>query len=329
MYTINHKVTLTTTNHNNTKNNYRGVSCVAFRYRSDIWLFDCGEASQIQIQKSRIRASKVKKIFLSHAHGDHSFGLPGVLCLMGQSTQDEREKVDYVEPVDIYGPEGTRDLVRSMIQLTYSRVVPPYRIHELKKVPYLHGKCVKWRPQVPQVRTQFSSFYGEQEGSEDIYPDENGHYHLFDEGDLTVMAAPMQHTIPCVGYTVKEKMKPGRLKFEDVKESIEKNKELLKTQLGLKDANKIYAILKMMKSGDIFTLPDGHIIKADDILEPPRMGRKVVFMGDTCSGDLMAPIAEDADLLIHEATNAWIKEFDQNKYENYVNLERDTFLHGN
>jgi ribonuclease Z len=58
------------------------------------------------------------------------------------------------------------------------------------------------------------------------------------------------------------------------------------------------------------------------------MGRKVVFMGDTCSGDLMAPIAEDADLLIHEATNAWIKEFDQNKYENYVNLERDTFLHG-
>jgi hypothetical protein len=65
----------------------RGVSCVAFRYHGDMWLFDCGESSQIQIQKSRVKASKIKKIFLTHAHGDHSFGLPGVMCLMGQSTQ--------------------------------------------------------------------------------------------------------------------------------------------------------------------------------------------------------------------------------------------------
>jgi ribonuclease Z len=101
---------------------------------------------------------------------------------------------------------------------------------------------------------------------------------------------------------------------------------LLKVQLGLRDANKIYGILKMMKSGDIFTLPDGHVIKADDVLDPPRLGRKIVIMGDTCSGDLIAPLAEGADLLIHEATNAWIREFDQSKYSNYVNLEKDTFL---
>ena len=148
----------------------RGVSCVALRSQSDVWLFDCGESTQLQMQKSRVRPSKIKKIFLTHAHGDHSFGLPGVLCLIGQSTQEEREEKerqkreyndrqsdqenqrDYfhnVEPIDIYGPEGTRDLVRATIQLTYSRVVAPFRVHELKDVPYLHGRCVKWRPPIP------------------------------------------------------------------------------------------------------------------------------------------------------------------------------------
>ena len=47
----------------------RGVSCVAMRYSSDIWLFDCGEASQLQIQQSNIRPSKIKKLFISHTHG--------------------------------------------------------------------------------------------------------------------------------------------------------------------------------------------------------------------------------------------------------------------
>eukprot|EP01036_Dinobryon_divergens_P020268 gene20268-27770_t len=114
----------------------RGVSCVALRYQTGFWLFDCGESSQVQMQKSKIKPSKIRKIFLTHNHGDHSFGLPGVLCLMGQATQDERGKADEegvdLEPVDIYGPEGCRDLIRSIIQLTYSRIATPHRIHELK-----------------------------------------------------------------------------------------------------------------------------------------------------------------------------------------------------
>ena len=58
-----------------------------------------------------------------------------------------------IEPIDIYGPEGTRDLVRAVVQLTYSRVVAPHRIHELKNVPYLHGRSVRWAPTMPKVRT--------------------------------------------------------------------------------------------------------------------------------------------------------------------------------
>jgi Metallo-beta-lactamase superfamily len=147
----------------------RGVSCLAFRYNSCVWLVDCGEGSQQQMQKSRIRPSKITKIFITHLHGDHSFGLPGVLCLIGQSTMAERDKekalrgpIDWSKQrpgaedehiLDIYGPEGTRDYLRAVIQLSYSKVVHPYRIHELKDVPNLYVRPPRTPPPLPQVQS--------------------------------------------------------------------------------------------------------------------------------------------------------------------------------
>jgi hypothetical protein len=82
----------------------RNVSCLAFRYIGDVWLFDCGEGSQIQIQKCKVRVSCIRKIFISHMHGDHIFGIAGMLLMIGQSINDEIDIEDRV--VDIYGPEG-------------------------------------------------------------------------------------------------------------------------------------------------------------------------------------------------------------------------------
>jgi ribonuclease Z len=53
---------------------------------------------------SNLKPSNIKKIFLTHLHGDHSFGLAGVLCLVGQSQEEERSSSQQV--IDIYGPEG-------------------------------------------------------------------------------------------------------------------------------------------------------------------------------------------------------------------------------
>ena len=308
----------------------RGVSCIAYRCNSEVWLFDCGESSQIQLQKSRVKASKITKVFLTHAHGDHSFGLPGVLCLMGQATQNERERAgqegEIVAPIDIYGPEGTRDLVRAVIQLTYSRVVAPYRIHELKSVPFLQPS--KNPPIVPIVRTRFDPNFGELEGSRDIYPDCHGNYLVFEEGDFTVQAAPMQHTVPCVGYVVQEKTKPGRLKVEKISSVVERNKAQLKEKLGLQDGNKVYAILKSLKSDDTFKFPDGTELKGADVNEPPREGRKVVILGDTSSAERIAPISKNADLLVHEATNAYLPDFDQQNLSSMRATERQTSNHG-
>ena len=61
----------------------RGVSCVAVQYEKEVWLFDCGESTQIKLMRQNIRPSRITKIFLTHLHGDHAFGLPGVLCYIG------------------------------------------------------------------------------------------------------------------------------------------------------------------------------------------------------------------------------------------------------
>jgi ribonuclease Z len=63
----------------------RNVSSVALRLpqRSELWLFDCGEATQHQFLRSQLRVSQLKRIFITHMHGDHIFGLPGLLASLG------------------------------------------------------------------------------------------------------------------------------------------------------------------------------------------------------------------------------------------------------
>jgi ribonuclease Z len=100
----------------------RNVSSLALKLldeRNEVWLFDCGEGTQHQILKTAIRPRKVTKIFITHLHGDHIFGLPGFLA--------SRANQGGEEPLTIYGPEGIERFVRTSLQVTQTRL--PYKLN--------------------------------------------------------------------------------------------------------------------------------------------------------------------------------------------------------
>ena len=96
----------------------RNVSAIAVKRGGEILLFDCGEGTQRQIQRSGLSYMQIKSIFISHFHGDHFLGLPGLIQTMQLN--------DRKEPLTIYGPRGISRIVEIVKNLGYFR--PSYEI---------------------------------------------------------------------------------------------------------------------------------------------------------------------------------------------------------
>ena len=74
----------------------RNLPSIAIKYRSEILLFDCGEDVQRRFLEARLKFNKPLKIFISHFHGDHIIGLPGLLFRFNL--------IERTAPISIYGP---------------------------------------------------------------------------------------------------------------------------------------------------------------------------------------------------------------------------------
>ncbi|MGE0969736.1 ribonuclease Z [Klebsiella sp. WOUb02] len=88
-----------------------------------VWLFDCGEGTQHQFLHTALHPGKLNKIFITHLHGDHLFGLPGLLCsrsMQGNSL-----------PLTLYGPKGLREFVEVALRLSGSWTDYPLDIVEV------------------------------------------------------------------------------------------------------------------------------------------------------------------------------------------------------
>lgn len=101
----------------------RNVSALVFNpclQSGGLWLFDCGEATQHQMLATAFNPGKIDKIFISHLHGDHIFGLPGMLC--------SRSMAGSEAPLTLYGPKGLREFVDVTLRLSGSWTTYPLDI---------------------------------------------------------------------------------------------------------------------------------------------------------------------------------------------------------
>ncbi len=104
----------------------RNVSSLALKLSqsSEVFLFDCGEGTQHQLMKSNIKSSQIKKIFITHMHGDHIFGLPGLLATLGLSGKSKG--------IEIYGPSGLRSFINSALNSSFCKLSFPLNFVEVE-----------------------------------------------------------------------------------------------------------------------------------------------------------------------------------------------------
>jgi ribonuclease Z len=104
----------------------RNVSSVALRLpqRGETWLFDCGEATQHQLQRTPIKISQITRIFITHLHGDHLFGLMGLLATCGLAGQGQE--------IHLYGPDGLEEYVRVCSRISRTTLSETLKIHTVE-----------------------------------------------------------------------------------------------------------------------------------------------------------------------------------------------------
>ncbi|MBX9449168.1 MAG: ribonuclease Z [Taibaiella sp.] len=93
---------------------------------NELLLIDCGEGTQMRLLINNVRYSRITKIFISHLHGDHYFGLIGLLtryCLNNRT-----------EPIDLYGPAPLIDIIHLQLNVASSKLTYELRFHPLKDI---------------------------------------------------------------------------------------------------------------------------------------------------------------------------------------------------
>ncbi|URT69698.1 ribonuclease Z [Cytobacillus firmus] len=116
----------------------RNVSSMALKLldeRGSIWLFDCGEATQHQILHTSIKPRRIEKIFITHLHGDHIYGLPGLLSSRSFQGGDTE--------VTLYGPKGLKEFIEVSLSVSGTYLKYPLKVAEITEGIVLDEKDFK------------------------------------------------------------------------------------------------------------------------------------------------------------------------------------------
>jgi len=151
----------------------RFSSCQVVNFREKLFMIDCGEGAQIQMRKQHLKFSRLNHIFLSHLHGDHIFGLPGLLSTFGL--------LNRTNDLNIYSPDELEGVLRPFIEhfshqlpfkIVFHHVNPKKhavvyedRSLEVWTIPLQHrvptcGYLFKEKPGERNIKKDMIDFYG-------------------------------------------------------------------------------------------------------------------------------------------------------------------------
>jgi ribonuclease Z len=105
----------------------RFPSAQVIQYANSNFLIDCGEGTQIQINRYKIKSSKIRHVFISHLHGDHYFGLIGLITTLNL--------LGRIEPLEIFSPKALKEIIRVQLDVSNLKLRFPLHFHSLEDNP--------------------------------------------------------------------------------------------------------------------------------------------------------------------------------------------------
>ena len=275
----------------------RNVQSCAVRLESGEYVVvDCGEGTQQQLLKASraksFRPSRTNVILVTHLHGDHSFGLPGLVVYLDNAATEK------APPLEVVGPVGLAAFLRTALILSRTELKRGYRVTELAA----SGGTGPYEEAALGVSVE--GLHPDERVGETLAPDSDGMFALdVLPNGYALTAAPLAHgSIACVGYRVQEADAPG---------SIDARRAAVEAERAGDDARRICRALRecSLNNTERLRLADGSELNVADgfVGAVTRRGRAVVVLGDCCHAggvcsDATRRLVEDADVLVHEAT---------------------------
>lgn len=176
----------------------RGCSSMAISFLNEVWLIDCAEGTQRQIQRTgHIDMSRITKVFITHMHVDHCVGVAPLLSTVmsvfsarAQACNNDPDKLH----IEIYGPPGLRQLIRTTLNLTHMKLSGKYVVHELYPLDD-DGSSTSTGPPHPNEIS-----------GNNIAEDDGFWEDICTNPGLRVDAGTIEHRVFCVGYVFTEKI---------------------------------------------------------------------------------------------------------------------------
>jgi ribonuclease Z len=219
----------------------RNLACVALQREGELFLLDCGEAAQIGMRRAGLGWGRLAAIFISHMHGDHVTGLPGVMMSL--------QMIGREAPLTVVGPPGIGAWIRC-----FRRSLQTGFGYEVRVV----------EAETPAV--------------------------VWEAPEYQVLCAPLDHRLFCLGFALREKLRPGRFSVAAA------------TALGVPMGE----LFGRLQRGETVEAPvaDGSArrVTPEQVLGPPRPGLAVAYCTDTRPTEAAVELSRGADLLIHEGT---------------------------